>query len=58
MDFSAQTATISDNISGTATGDVTYTINFDQDVSYFSSNAVSVVNGTVSSYLAVQKNIP
>ena len=49
VDFSAPTATISDNISGTATGDVTYTISFDQNVSYFSSNAVSIVNGTVSS---------
>ena len=50
VDFEPSKVTkIQDNISGIATGNITYTIDFDKDVLYFSSNALTINNGTVAS---------
>ena len=49
IDFEPSKVTqIQDNISGTATGNITYTIDFDKDVLYFSSTALTVNNGTIA----------
>ncbi|MFL2802949.1 MAG: Ig-like domain-containing protein [Paracoccaceae bacterium] len=56
VDFTAPAATITDNISGTATGNITYTVQFSENVSFFSSNDVTITNGSVSSVSGVGKN--
>ena len=56
VDFNAPTATITDNISGTATGNITYTVAFNENVSFFSSADLTITNGSVSSVSGVGKN--
>ena len=47
----ANVSSISDNVSGIATGNITYTVTFDTAVSYLNSNtnAFTVNNGTIAS---------
>ena len=50
LDTVAPTVTISDNISGTATGPITYTFTFSEAVTGFSADAITVGNGTPGSF--------
>jgi hypothetical protein len=45
--------TITDNVDGTATGNITYTFRFDQPVTDFNVERVSVENGTKGTFTAV-----
>jgi Ca2+-binding RTX toxin-like protein len=45
--------TITDNVEGTATGNITYTFRFDQPVTDFNAERVSVENGTKGTFTAV-----
>ena len=44
---------LTDDVSGVATGNITYTVTFDEAVNLFSSSSVQVTNGTVASASAV-----
>jgi hypothetical protein len=49
-DTTAPTVTISDNMPGTATGDVTFTFTFNEAVSGFTTDDITVTNGTKGAF--------
>lgn len=49
-DTTAPTVTISDNMSGTATGDVTFTFTFNEAVTGFTTDDITVTNGTKGAF--------
>ncbi|ATE60095.1 hypothetical protein CCZ27_09160 [Thauera sinica] len=50
VDTTAPTLTITDNAPGTATGDVTYTFTFSEDVTGFDASDITVTNGTKGTF--------
>ncbi|UWQ91566.1 VCBS domain-containing protein [Rhodobacteraceae bacterium M382] len=59
LDTGLPTVTVTSSITGTANaadGDVTFTIEFDEDVSGFDTSDVTVANGTKGSFTAVDGN--
>ena len=53
IDTKDPTLTISDNISGTATGNITFTFQFSEDISGFTNGDIVVTNGSKGSFSKV-----
>ena len=53
VDVTNPTVSISDNVAGTATGDVTFTFTFSEGVTGFDTSKLTVTNGTKGTFTAV-----
>jgi len=57
VDTAVPNVTITDDTTGTATGDVTYTFTFSEDVTGFTANDISVSGGTKGSFTTVSSSV-
>ncbi|MBE3671531.1 hypothetical protein BOO25_21755, partial [Vibrio navarrensis] len=57
LDTAAPTVTISDDTTGTATGDVLYTVTFNESVTGFTADDITVSGGTKGTFTAVSGTV-